>query len=499
VAIPQGALVVERIPRITAQAEAGLAYFYRQRPAWTEAETPIPATVDKAIVRVPVDYAQAGGEVIDLAIVRHAATIPSGRLGVLLIAPDDPGTRGIPLLWQLVPSLPSQVVERYDIVCFDHRFSGGSAPVNFGLSMEEIFWVFHSSPDFESECCFQEGIARKAADNALGILPHLTSLNIVRDMDIIRGALGEEQISFLGYSYGSYLGAVYTQLFGAHASRVVLDSVISPDWVWRGLFRAIAASIEAGLMNWAAQAATHDAKLRLGDTPESVRCRLDELLAAASRQPVAIPGLPMPVDDVLLRVATMALLRSDQTHNLLGDLLRAAAHHESPSPATMEFFQAMFGQPREESTAAAQLAILCGDHPWPRAEDTYRADARRDGERYPFIGVALSGIKAGAFWPVTQREPAAVIGADNPAETVLLIQSAGDVFTPCEGARRLHELLPHNSRLITVADSVQHRVFPFYQHTEVNRLVSAYLVRGEFPDTDLTCSNQNIQQPERKR
>jgi pimeloyl-ACP methyl ester carboxylesterase len=483
--------VIKRIETVTGQTENGLVDFHRQRLRWSEAEAPIPAMVQRATITVPLDYAQPDGEVINLAIVRHAAADPPQRLGVLLVAPDDPGSRGIPLLWQLLPSLPTEVVERYDIVCFDHRFSGDSAPLELGLSMDEIFWVFHSSPDFETECRFQEEIARKAADSALETLPHLTSLNIARDIDVIRGALNEEKISFLGYSYGSYLGAVYTQLFGVHAGRVVLDSVINPEWVWRGLFRAIAASMEAGLTKWAGWAARRGAELQLGDTSETVRCRLDELLAAASRQPVVIPSLPIPLDGALLRLATMALLQSDQTHSLLGDLVRAAVHHESPSSATIEFFGAMFGRPRDESTAAAQLAILCGDHPWPRSKYVYRADARRDGERYPFIGAALSGIKPGAFWAIAPREPGVVIGRDNPAESILLVQSAGDVFAPSHGARRLRELLPHNSRLITVADSVQHRVFPFYRHSEVNEQVCTYLVDGKLPNTDRICANRH--------
>ena len=249
--------------------------------------------------------------------------------------------------------------------------------------------------------------------------------------------MNEDKISYLGYSYGTYLGAVYTQLFGAHTDRVVLDSVLSPEWVWRGLFRAIAAGVEAGLANWAGWAANRDAQLHLGNTAESVRRQLDTLLAVAGRGPVTVPGLPMPLDAALLRLITLALLQSDQTHLLLGDLVRAAAHQDPLSPATNQVLGAMFGQPREQSTAAAQLAILCGDYPWPRFADAYRADTCRDVDRYPFLGAALSGIKPGAFWPVTPREPAAVIGRNNPAQSILLVQSAGDVFAPSHGARRL--------------------------------------------------------------
>lgn len=480
---------------VTDRATDGLVNFHQQELSWREVEAPIATTVQTATVTVPVDYSQPDGRVVELAIARHGAADPAHRLGVLLVAPDDPGSRGVPLMWQLLPSLPAEVVERHDVVSFDHRFSGESAPFSIGLSMEEILWVFHASPDFETECRFQEQIAQKAAAGALETLPHLTSLNIARDIDVIREALNEDKISFLGYSYGSYLGAVYTQLFGQHASRVVLDSVISPDWVWRGLFRAIAASTEMGLTKWAAWAATQDGELRLGDSPEAVRRRVDGLLAAASREPVVIPPAAT-MDAALLRVVMIALLRTDQTHGVLGDLLRAAVHQEQVSAATANLLGALFSAPRDESTAAAQLAILCGDHWWPRSREVYRADARRDGERYPFLGRALSGIKPGAFWPIAPREPAATIGRDNPAESVLLVQSDGDVLTPSHGARRLRALLPHNSRLISVADSMQHRVFPFYRNSEVNDLVATYLVDGALPRSDQVCANTGAKQPQ---
>jgi hypothetical protein len=227
-----------------------------------------------------------------------------------------------------------------------------------------------------------------------------------------------------------------------------------------------------------------------------VRRLVDDLLAAASRQPVFISGLPMPLDGALLRLVIMALLQSDHTHRQLADLVRAAVEQESPGRAAMELLGAMFGRPRDESTAAAQLTILSGEHPWPRSKDVYREDARQDGERYPFVGAALAGIKPGAFWPVAPRESVTAIGRDNRAESILLVQSAGDVFAPSQGARRLRELLPHNSRSITISKSVQHRVFPFYQHDEVNERVRAYLVGGVLPETDLVCVNPASSEPD---
>ena len=150
--------MAERILTVTDNSASELRDFHRQQLSWSEAIAPIPASAQRATVTVPVDYTHPDNEVIDLAIVRHRAADPAQPLGVLLVAPDDPGARGIPLLWQLLPVLPAEIVERYDIVCFDHRFSGDSAPIEFALTMDEIFWVFHSSPDFEAESCSRKAL-----------------------------------------------------------------------------------------------------------------------------------------------------------------------------------------------------------------------------------------------------------------------------------------------------------------------------------------------------
>lgn len=446
------------------------------------------AGFDRAGIEVPVDHGGQDGATISLAVVRCRASSPGNRLGVLLIPPDDPGNSGTHLAARLVPALPDEVTARFDIVGFDHRFSGGSAPLSCGLTQEEYFWVFHRSARFEDELVFQAGIAGKVADALTDVLPRLSSRLIAHDMDLIRQALGEERISVLGYSYGSYLGAVYSQLFGANCDRIVLDSVISPSWVWRGLFLNYAASTEAGLNRWARWAARRQPELALGATAESVRGTYDQLVTRAGSEPLMVRGLPVPFDDGMLRLLTMVMLSSDQTYPLLGDLLRAAVNDGEAGDAVREFVVGAMGA-KDESGVIAQLAVLCGDRPWPRDPARYEDDARHYGARYPFMGASMAGVKAGAFWPVTPPDPV-TIGPESAAESLLLVHAAHDMFTPPHGARRLHELRPWNSRLVTVTDVAHHKVFPFLGEPSVNDLVTGYLLSGKLPDADVSCSSR---------
>jgi pimeloyl-ACP methyl ester carboxylesterase len=464
------------------QSPSGLAAFYEQQPSWSEAGES-GGELETARIAVPLDYRMPDGPTIDIALARHKASDPARRQGALLVVPDDPGNSGLHLTRQLLAALPKETVARFDLVGFDHRFSGHSTPFDCDLTPEESFWVLHSPRSFDAEIQFQHNIAKKAAKHGANVLPHITSHNIARDMDVIRGALHEETVSLLGHSYGTYLGALYTQMFGQHADRVVLDSVVSPRWVWRRLFLGVAASAESGLMRWAKWAATRNADLDLGATVEAVRASYDRLLEKTDREPLNLGG--MPVDSGTLRILTMVLLSSDRAYAVLSDVVRVGVHGGQLEPATGGSLAAIFGQ-HGGSTAAAQLAILCGDRAWPRDLRRYESDMRSLGDRYPFLGAAMGTVKAGAFWPDFPREPAIAIGSDNPAASILLVQSTYDVFTDASGARDMRRRLSHTSRLVLLSDASCHRVFPFYGSTAANELVTDYLVTGTLPPSDVT-------------
>ncbi|MEV4433871.1 alpha/beta fold hydrolase [Streptomyces sp. NPDC049585] len=466
-----------------------IRHFQSQSPRWSAPDEEALAGLQYAEVTVPLDYRAPGGRTLTLGLVRSQATAPERRRGVLLVGPgDDLGNRGTLLGAQLVRTLPKEVLAHYDVVAFDHRFMGRSSPVVCGLEPEERFWVFHQPRDFGHEVRFQAEVAAKVAEHARDLLPYASSRNIARDMEVVRGALGEERISYLGYSYGTYLGAVWTQMFGEHADRVVLDSICSPDWVWRGLFTDFPPNGERCLDRWTRWAAPRHEQLGLGAAPGEVRAAYDRLLAKVDAdEPVAVAGFPL--DRTLARLIVVGMLNSEHNYAFLGDILRCAVHGAALEPATMAFLAGMFGQPKEESGTVAQLAILAGDRAWPRRLGPYERDMARAARAYPFTGAALSGIKAPAFWPVPPAEPVTALGAGNRAPGILLVQAAEDMSTPHAAAVRMHEVLRHNSRLVTVADTAHHRVFPFYGNPAADEVVTAYLVDGTLPAGDLVCPN----------
>lgn len=452
---------------------------------WTEAD----GGSQRARVPVPVDHRTPDGPTIDLALVRYPAAEPATRAGVLVVAPDDPGTSGTALAGELKRTLPPAVTAAFDLVGFDHRFSGESAPLRWGLDQREIFWAFHESGSFATEVRFQAEIAAKAADHSLTVLPHISTRNIARDIDVIRRLLGEERISLLGHNYGSYVAAVYCQLFGAHADRVILDSVLSPDWVWHGLFVNFARNCDAAFLRWCERTARPEGPL--GGTPEQVRGAFDEVLRDAGRGGIMLPGVPVPLDDQFLRVLAMMMLSSRRSHPALEDVVRSARTGTALRPETQQLIGSMFAVPRDAATAAGQMAILCGDAAWPRALEEYESACQ---DAPGFMGRALLGVKAGAFWPVQPVEQPTVF-EPTTAGGVLLVQAEQDLFTGTVGATQMRDLLGDRARLVMVRDMVEHRIFPFAGHPRVNAVAEEFLTTGRLPDADIVTIEEPADEP----
>ncbi|MFE4449279.1 alpha/beta hydrolase [Streptomyces sp. NPDC056796] len=429
-------------------------------------------------LEVPLDYRDPGGRQIEIAVSRLTSEKPSARRGVLLTNPGGPGGAGLTYPAVLAASgLPQEVLDSYDVIGFDPRGVGRSAPVTCDLTREQQWRgnfppYAHTAADVTREV----GYARKIAEQCTGsrtawMLPHLTTANTARDMDRLRTALGEPKLSYLGASYGSYLGAVYTTLFPRRGDRIVLDSNMGPGGYDVTAMRLLARGMEDRFPDFAAFAAEHPG-YGLGSTPKQVTALFYELVERLDAKPV------QGVDGTLFRGYTFEQLYAD------GSMPRLAEFWQAVDTGAQLPDQELPGG--LENLLAARFAVVCGDSRWPGTVREYQRNVAVDRLRYPMLGGSTASINPCAFWPRERTEPPVRVTGRGPSN-VLMVQNERDPGTPLVGARELRRAFGGRATLVT-ADQGGHGVYPYGGNTCAKDAATAFLITGERPVRDLACA-----------
>jgi pimeloyl-ACP methyl ester carboxylesterase len=432
-----------------------------------------------ALLTVPRDYAQPGGATIEVALSRIESAQPGLRRGILVYNPGGPGSSGLNGPTRLAAALPQAVLDRYDLVGFDPRGVGSSAPVSCALAPPDLDVLkFIPYPAHDLDIAANVAYASRAATGCAAasgaLLPHVTTANTARDVDRIRAALGEPKVSYLGYSYGTYLGAVYATLFPQRTDRFVLDSNIHPRRIWRETFAAWGYAVEVAFDGFARFAAARDAVYGLGATPAAVHAKVVAMALELEREPYVHPSGAVIGGDAFRELIRNEGLRNDRAFPALAELLalidaRAAAGAAAApadrgddariatlldalgadaAPATDP---PVFPTPPADNPFAAPWAVVCGDAEWPRSPAFYQAAVQAQDALFPLHGRAAANIWPCAFWPFAPREPAVEIGPLRDG-AALVVQSVRDPATPLDGAVALRATLGSRARLVTVED-----------------------------------------------
>jgi pimeloyl-ACP methyl ester carboxylesterase len=318
----------------------------------------------------------------------------------------------------------------------------------------------------------QAALAKRTADGCAAsptarLLPHITTRDVAMDLDRIRAALGERRISYLGFSFGAYLGAVYSTMFPQRTDRVVLDSNPGPgglDYAWS---RRFAEGFEQLFPDFARWLAANDAAYHQGSTPEAVRAKYFELAARFDEVPAG------DLTGALFRWLTYSLVQSTASYGFLAQIWQAAEQgpvQRPPLPPGFDF--------------SGLLALACNQGTWPTEVNTYRGAVNRDRERFPLFGAAAANVWACAFWPVTPDAPAVRI-TDRGPSNILMVQNIRDNGTAFSGALRTRAALGNRARMIAV-DQGGHLAYLHGVNACANDLTSAYLAGGERPG-DRVC------------
>lgn len=466
-----------------------IAWLPCQRGADDEAGAALDAArAQCATVRVPVDYAQPDGATLDVAISRIRAADAGKRRGVLLVNPGGPGAPGLGLIAPIAKAAP-RIASRYDLIGMDPRFVGRSRAIVCDWSTDTYLrGAGRDRRSFAAGVTLARSLAAGCARGNEAVLPHATTTNTARDMDAIRAALGEPQLSYLGVSYGTYLGAVYSQLFGDRVDRFVLDSGVDPRVYGPALLSRSGSAMERALRHWAGWAARHHAQVGLGTRPSRVLAAVRAIRRAAARRPLRVGTTT--VDTHALPFVLLSLLTSDDdaTYGALAEtvraLRRAADGRRAPLPAALGAVLQSLDGGTADATDRAGTPILCADRAAERDQARYLRDIDVHRRSEPTFGPLTRNISPCAFWPTT---PIAAPPAIDNAVPALLVGAEGDPLTPLAGQRALHRAL-RGSRLLSLRGAYTHGAWLEGGSRCIDRAVERYLDGGVLPARDGRCA-----------
>lgn len=493
VAVPTGWAAADTRP---AAGEAALTRFHQQRLDWKpckeNADDEVGASLDEAGTRcarvtVPVDYRRPGGRTLTVAIARIAASDQAGRVGPLIINLGGPALSPFPLLPEARAAMGATGA-KFDLIAMDPRFVGRSTPVDCGWPQS---WLPRSAgadrESFNRMSALTRDLAQRCARKYGDVLPHASTNNIARDMDVIRGALGAPKLSYLGYSQGTYLGSVYLQMFPRRADRFVLDSAIDPDRPGFDLLRGNAPARAAALREWAELVARFDDTFHLGATTEAVLSTVDHIYEVSAERPLRIGRFQ--VDDTAIAPLFSGGLVSD-TEATAADLattaglLARAANGETvePSESLEDTLTGMFTGDGS-AFRSQQAALMCGTAGQSRNVEWYWRDIQAHRAAGPLFEPQSRSITPCAFWPAPAERP---IRVRNGAPA-LIVNAADDIDALLPMGQAMHRALS-GSRMITLDGVREHMVYLLRGAPCVDDAVNAYLNTGQLPPANTTCT-----------
>ncbi|RBY86768.1 alpha/beta hydrolase [Blastococcus sp. TBT05-19] len=436
---------------------------------------------------VPISYDEPGGATLPLFLVRATPAGQTERIGSLVVNPGGPGGSGADAAIGLALTLPQDVLNRFDVVGFDPRGVGLSTPVEcIPAELKDRVIAAEPRPTTAEQLDDVFALTREVADgcaeeygDALGTF---NTVDTARDMEQLRRSLGDEQLTFLGYSYGTTLGSTYAELFPDRVRAMVLDAAVDPDTDAVADAEASAAGFEAGFDAFAANCTSLIAGCPLGADP---RLYVEELLAQAAGAPIpsAEPGETRQATPGVILTAVQAALYDTASWPQLAQGLRAA--REGNSQALFSLADELTGRLQDDTYSNlldANLAVNCADTEETVEETEIRRLVAEWSQAYPLFGAgSAAGLYTCSVWdaertPVPERDAAG-------SAPILVIGNQGDPVTPLPGAVDMAEDL--SAGVLLTWQGQGHTAYP--KTDCVTAAVNAYLIDLVAPQDGLTC------------
>ncbi|MFE1955043.1 alpha/beta hydrolase [Streptomyces sp. NPDC059524] len=447
--------------------------------AWKKCGTKSYPTLQCASLKVPLDHDDPHGRQITLALSRVPHTAKKSQ-GPLLVNPGGPGGSGLTLAGFVASNLPKKIAAQYDVIGFDPRGVGKSKPA---LDCKPG----HFDPVRPSSVPTTQAIetanlnraqafARACGEKYGDVLPFMDTVSSVKDMDAIRRALGAPKLNYFGYSYGTYLGAVYAKYFPERVRRFVLDSIVDPTGVWYRDNMSQDLAFNARHQAFLAWVARHDATYKLGKDPAAVEAKWYAMRDSLAKKPANGKVGAGELEDTFLPGGYF-----DGYWPFLAEAFAAYAKKKDTDPLVEAYENFAAVDAEGDNGYSVYTAVQCQDARWPRNWNRWRVDNRHMNEKAPFSTWNNAWYNAPcAFWPTRPGRPTDV--ENHAVPPVLLFQATDDGATPYEGGVEMHRQLSGSS--LVVEEGGGNHGITLSGNDCLDEHLAAYLANGKVPRGD---------------
>ena len=451
---------------------------------WTACDGSTNTEVECGNIEVPFDYADPEQGSFVLYVKKHNAASPADRIGSMMVNPGGPGFGGSSLADDAQYYFSQDLIDRFDIIAWDPRGTGESTPAVDCVDTFDEYVALDSPPDTPDEkqalIDASQAFNDKCAENSGTILPYISTQASAQDINSLRLALGEEKVSFFGFSYGSELGTTWATMFPETVRAIVVDGAVDPN----------ASSTEEG-MN---QAKGFEGQLAtfLKQCSEKTTCAFhnggkaeaafDKLVLDIDTTPLEVSKDRTPVTQGVLFTAVAQAMYSDYYWPQLSEALSEAQNGDGKG--ILQLYDDYY-QRNEDGTYGneleAFLAISCLDD--PGATSTEEVDAHIEDfiAAAPRLGGNFAYGYSCALWPVKQATKVTITGKG--AGPIVVVGTTGDPATPLDSTRKM--ALSLEQGILIVVDANQHTGYG--ANNCVVKAVDDYLIKLIVPANETTC------------
>ena len=409
--------------------------------------------LDCATFKVPYDYTGRTEGEFTLKLVRHPAADPAKRIGTMLVNPGGPGFGGTFIPENADGYLSQDLLDRFDVVGWDPRGTGESKPFVDCIDDYDRYFSYDPTPsnDAERQAMLDATKEFSAACDAKNhdILPWISTNNTARDMDRIRAALGEDRITYFGFSYGSELGATWATMFPGTVRAAVLDGAVDPE----------ADYIQGGLDQ--AKGFEHELATFLAKCSSDVKCifhnggdaegAFDRLMASLDANPLTVSSDRTKVN---LSVALTAVSQAMYSSSMWPDLESALAEAQKGDGSGLLRLNDDYYQRNADGTYGNELeafnAIMCVDDPGPKTAKETESYVPQFKAIAPRLWPGFSSGYGCIYWPAKPDLRIRITGKG--AGPILVVGTTGDAATPLASTRKMAAALEDGHLVVVTGD-----------------------------------------------